>query len=171
MQHAKLSSSHHCANHERNVVAEARGGPHLLRAIVLAGEGRLVVAVRHRQDDLESLVQLVEPIGEGAELEAELLVLEFVLSGADAKDGVALTDSVERRNGLGQQGGIAVGVAGFRGLSLRLWSPPPDRPAPYTLPAWADPLIRSVRLRLLTEVVVHHEDGAEMRVSAGLDTN
>jgi hypothetical protein len=72
------------------VLAETRIGHRLLGAVVLAGERRSL-ALEHRQDDLQRLVQLVEAIGEGAELVAELIVLELEPAGADAEYRPALT--------------------------------------------------------------------------------
>jgi hypothetical protein len=57
----------------------------------------------HRQDDLQRLVEPVEPVGEGAELEAQLVVLELEPAGADAEDRAPPADDIERRDDLCQQ--------------------------------------------------------------------
>ena len=68
-------------------------------------------AGEHPSNDLQSLLQFGEAFGEGAELEAEAVVLELEPAGADAELRPAARDVVERRHFLGQQGRVAVGVA------------------------------------------------------------
>ena len=80
---------------------------------MLAGEGGPLVA-QHRHDDLECLLELLEPVGEGAELEAERVVLELEPAGPDAELGPASRDDVERGEGLGQERRVPVGVAGHQ---------------------------------------------------------
>ena len=46
---------------------------------------RRPLTLEHRQDDLQRLVEPLEPVGEGAELETELVVLELEPAGADAE--------------------------------------------------------------------------------------
>jgi len=96
---------------QRDVVAEARLGGGVLGLVVAAGEGG-PLALDHRQDDLQRLFELVEPVGEGAELIAQLVVFEFEPAGTDAEDGPPLADHVEGGDHLRQQGGVAVGVTG-----------------------------------------------------------
>ena len=96
--------------------------------VVLAGERR-PLAREHRQDDLQRLAELVEAVGEGAEVVAERVVLELEPAGADAEDRAALADHVERGDRLGQQRRVAVGVAGDQGAELHAsrWPPPARR--------------------------------------------
>ena len=107
------------ADHQRNMFAEAGIGECLLGPVVLAVHRR-ALAGDHRQDDLQRLLELVETLGERAELETELVVLEFEPAGADTEDGPPLTDHVQRGDRLGQQGGVAVGVAGDQGAQLHV---------------------------------------------------
>ena len=60
----------------------------VLHLVVLAVERRALVA-QHREDDLQRLLELLEPVGERAELEAERVVLELEPAGADAELGAA----------------------------------------------------------------------------------
>ena len=57
--------------------------------VPVSGESR-PLALDHRQDDLQRLVEPIEPVGEGAELEAELIVFELEPAGADAQNRPAL---------------------------------------------------------------------------------
>jgi hypothetical protein len=95
----------------RQVVPDARLVDRGLGAVPLAVERR-ALAAQHRDDDLQRLVEPLEPVGEGAELEAELLVLQLEPAGADAQHGPAAADHVEGGDGLGQHRRVAVGVAG-----------------------------------------------------------
>ena len=56
--------------------------------VPLAVEGGSL-ASEHAGDDLQGLLELLEPVGEGAELEAERVVLELEPAGADAELGAA----------------------------------------------------------------------------------
>ena len=62
-------------------------------------------------DDLQGLFQFGEAVSERPELKAEAVVLELEPAGADAELRPASRDVVERCHFLGQQGGVAVGVA------------------------------------------------------------
>ena len=73
---------------------------------------RGLLAAQHRPDDLERLLELLEAIGEGAELVAERGVLELEPAGADAERRTATRHVVECGDGLRQQRRVAVGVAG-----------------------------------------------------------
>ncbi len=81
-----------------------------VHGVVLAVERRPFVA-QHREDDLQRLLELLEAIGEGAELEAERVVLELEPSCADAELGSAVRHDVERGQDLREQRGVAVRVA------------------------------------------------------------
>ena len=86
----------------------------VLGPVALAVE-RGPLAAQHRDDDLQRLLQLLEAVGERAELDAERLVLELEPAGADAELGPPAGDDVERGDGLGQHGRVAVRVAGDEG--------------------------------------------------------
>src|ERR1700744_328940 len=64
------------AKHDRDVVPVARLVDGVLGAIPLAGEAGSL-AVEHRDDDLQSLFELFEPLGERVEVEAQLPVFEL----------------------------------------------------------------------------------------------
>ena len=72
------------------------------------------VVAQHRGDDLQGLVELLEAFGEGAEVEAELLVFELKPAGAEGEDTAPAADDIESRGGLGEQGRVAITVAGHR---------------------------------------------------------
>lgn len=74
--------------------------------------------MQHRHDDLQRLLELLEPLGEGVEVESQLPVLELEPSGADAQDGPPRADDVQGRDHLGEQGRIAIGVAGHQRRQL-----------------------------------------------------
>ena len=69
----------------------------------------------HGPADLQRLLQSVQPLAAGREVEAQPLVLDVVPGRADAEDGPPAADDVERRHDLGQVGGVAVGDAGDHG--------------------------------------------------------
>ena len=145
------------ADHQRDVVPEARVGHRVLRAVVLAVHGR-PLALDHREDDLQRLVELVEPVGERAELVAELIVLELEPAGADAQDRAARADHVERGDRLGQQRRVAVGVAGDQGAELDALGGGGQRAQRRV--GLQHGLVRRPETGQLVEVV-HHEDGVE----------
>ena len=96
---------------DREVVAHPRLVHRGLR-VVPTPVDRRTLAAQHRRDDRQRLVQPLEPVGERAELEPELLVLQLEPAGADPEHGPAAADDVERRHGLRQVGGVPVGVPG-----------------------------------------------------------
>ncbi len=145
------------ADHQRNVVAEAGIGHRLLGAVVRAGERR-ALALDHRHDDLERLVELVEPVGERAELVSELVVLELEPARSETQDGAALAHHVERGDRLGQQRGIAIGVAGDQGAQLDVLGG--RRQATQGGVGLQHRLVGGAEPGQLVEVV-HHEDGVE----------
>ena len=145
------------AEHDRDVVAEARLVDRALGVIPLAGE-RGPFAVGHRDDDLKRLLELLESLGERVEFEAELLVFELEPAGADAEDRPAAADHVQRRDGLGEQRRVAVGIAGDQRRQLDVLGRARQRPE------------RGVRLehrlvwfaqRWQLVEVVHHQDRVE----------
>ena len=81
-----------------------------LHLVAVAGE-RHPLAAQHRDDDLQRLLELLEAIGERAELDAEGVVLELEPPGTDAQLGAAAGHDVERRDRLRQHRRVAVGVA------------------------------------------------------------
>jgi hypothetical protein len=68
-------------------------------------------AAEHRLDDRQRLLEPVETVGERAELEAELPVLELEPPGADAEHRPPTADDVERGDGLREQRRVAVRVS------------------------------------------------------------
>ena len=72
-------------------------------------------ACKHPSNYLERLLQFGEAVTERPELEAQAVVLELEPAGADAELGPATRNVVERCHLLGQQGGVAVGVARDQG--------------------------------------------------------
>jgi hypothetical protein len=53
---------------------------------------RRALACDHRVDDLQRFLEAVEPIGESAELEAQLAVFELEPTGTDPEDSPAGAD-------------------------------------------------------------------------------
>jgi len=98
-------------DHHRDLADGRRRVEGIGRAVVLALKGRRAPA-EHGEDDLQGLFEPLEAIGEGAELDAEGVVFQREPSGADAELSPPPRDDVERREGLGQDSGVAVGVAG-----------------------------------------------------------
>ncbi len=106
-------------DHHRDATDRRRLVDGVLDLVAGAVEARALVA-EHRQDDLQRLLQLLEPVGEGAELEAERVVLELEPPGADAELGPTVRDDVERGDDLGQQRRVAVRVAGDEGAQAHV---------------------------------------------------
>jgi hypothetical protein len=69
------------------------GDVHGVADLVPLAVERGALAVEHADDDLEGLFQLLEAVGEGAELEAERLVLQLEPAGADAQLGAPPLDT------------------------------------------------------------------------------
>jgi hypothetical protein len=142
------------------VVAEVGFGHRLDGAVVLAGEG-WPVALQHRQDDLQGLVELVEPLGEGAELEAERVVFEFEPARPDPEDRAALAHHVEGGDGLRQDRRVAVAVAGDQSPELHVLGD--RRQCAECRVGLQHRLVRGAQHGQLIEVV-HQEDAVEARL-------
>lgn len=100
------------------MVAVARLVDRALGVIPLARE-RWPLAVGHRDDDLQRLLELLESLGECAEFEAELSVFEFEPARTDAQDRPATAHDIQRRHRLGKQRRIAIGVARYQCRQLQ----------------------------------------------------
>ena len=96
----------------------------LVDPVVAAVERRRLLG-EHGPADLQRLLQPVQPLAGGREVEAQSLVLDVVPGRADAEDGPARADDVERRHDLGQVRRVAVGDAGHHGAE-----PHPSTSAP-----------------------------------------
>ena len=71
-------------------------------------------AAKHRDDDLERLFQLLEPIGEGSELDAERIMFLLEPSRSYTQLGASSRDDVERGYGLREHGRVAVSVTCYQ---------------------------------------------------------
>ena len=111
--HAECLLLARAADHDRDLRQRGRRVDRVAHLVVLAVEAHLLVA-QHRYDDLQRLLELLEPVGEGAELVAEGVVLEFEPARSDAERRPATRDVVERRDGLREQRRVTVGVAGHQ---------------------------------------------------------
>ena len=85
-------------------------------------------------------------------------MLELEPAGADAEDRAARAHHVERRDRLGQQRRVAVGVAGHQGSELHAFGRGGQRAEGGV--RLEHRLVRGSETRQLIEVV-HHEDGVE----------
>ena len=130
----------------------------VVHLVVLAVERRPLVA-QHREDDLQRLLELLEPVGERAELEAERVVLELEPAGADAELRPPAGHDVERGDDLGQQRRVAVRVAGDERAEphVRSSRAPARRASCSTRACSAS---GGPSMRQLVEVV-HQQDGVE----------
>ncbi len=102
------------ADHDRDPRQGSGRVDGVVHLVVRAGE-RHALAPQQRDDDLERFFELLEAISERAELEPERVVLELEPAGADAERGPTARHVVECRDRLGQQAGVAIGVAGHQG--------------------------------------------------------
>ena len=136
------------------MVAEAGLGECLVGAAVPAGESR-PLALEHGRDDLERLFELVESVGEGAEVIAECIVFELEPPRADTEDRAALAHHIEGGDRLGQKRRIAVGVAGDQRAQLDALGGG-GQPAQRRV-RLEHRLVRRAQRRQLVEVV-HHEE-------------
>ena len=141
------------------MVAVARLRKRLDGPVVLAGEAH-PLAFDHRQDDLQCLIEFGESFGERAELEAELIVLEFEPAGTDAQHGPPLTDHIQGGDDFRQQRRIAIGVAGDQGAEQYVLSRRRQR-AECGI-GLQHRLIGGAEHGQLVEVI-HHEDRIESR--------
>ena len=87
------------ADHHRDPRHGRRDVEGVTDLVAVAGEGH-PLAAQHRDDDLQGLLELLEAIGERAELDAEGIVLELEPPGSDAQLGAAAGDDVEGRDRL-----------------------------------------------------------------------
>ena len=89
------------------------GGGWLIASFTCSACRRDSVARRAAsEDDLQRLLELLEPVGERLELEAERVVLELEPAGADAELRAPAGHDVERGDDLREQRRVAVRVAG-----------------------------------------------------------
>jgi hypothetical protein len=86
----------------------------LVRPVVRALERRRGPG-EHGTADLQRLLQPVEPLAGGREVEPQSVVLDVVPGGADTQDRPAAADDVERRDDLGQVRRVPVRHAGDQG--------------------------------------------------------
>ena len=109
-QRALLAAS---TDHDRRTAGPQRLGniARVGRLVVAALEGRTFVA-QHSATDLHGLLQPVETFARAREVEAVADVLDVVPRGADAEDGPAVRDHVERRDHLGEECRIAIRDSG-----------------------------------------------------------
>ena len=88
--------------------------PGLVHRVVLAVEGDDLVA-EHGPADLHRLLEPVEALAGGGELDPETLVLDVVPGRPDPEHGPPRADDVEGGDDLGQQRRVAVGDPGHHG--------------------------------------------------------
>ena len=81
--------------------------------VVLAVEGRDPL-VAERPDDLARLLEPAQPRTRGEQVDAVLGVLVLLPPGAEAEDEAAVADDVDGGGLVGQDGGVAVEVAGHQ---------------------------------------------------------
>ena len=79
---------------------------------MLARKRRPLIAVEHRQNNLEGFLELLETIGERSEFEAERVVLELKPTGTNAELCAPVGNNIERRHDLGEERRVSIRVAG-----------------------------------------------------------
>lgn len=152
------------ADHQRDVAQGGGGVDRVVDGVPLAVQAG-ALAAEHRGDDLQRLLEPLEPVGERAELEAERLVLELVPARADAELRAADRDDVEGGDDLRKQGRIAVGVAGDQRGQPHPRGPLAQRREHRV--ALEHRVVRRPEHRRLVEVI-HEQDGVEAAL-LGLD--
>ena len=149
------AADHHGDLRQRRRHIESVGDP--IAVTVEAG----CLAGEHAEDDLQRLLEALEPIGERPELIPERIMFQLIPSRTDAELGPTTRHHVEGRDRLREQRRVAVGVAGDERRQTDLRGVLGECREQGV--ALDHRVVGLTEHRQLIEVV-HHEDGVETGV-------